>query len=100
MGNMNGSKQYNPPNSYGKKGTTMGKANSAKSKSSTTKSMPGGGVKGGKGHMFGKQYAGPQSAGTTAHKTSGSGGKFAKGGGTGKVGSQKPSRPSRPGVVS
>lgn len=100
MGNMNGGNTYTPATNYGKKGTSMGKANSAKSKSTTSKPMPGGGAKGGKGHMFGRQYAGPQASGTSAHKTTGNGGKFGKGGGTGKVGHQKNSRTSRPGVVS
>lgn len=100
MGNMNGDKQYNPPTNYGKKGSPMGKANSAKSKSTTAKAMPGGGAKGGKTRMFGRQYAGPQEPGVSSHKTSGSGGKFGKGGGTGKVGNQRNSRTSRPGVIS
>lgn len=98
MGNMNGGKEYYPPCEYGKKGNPMGKANSAKSKSTTTKSMPGGGAKGGKGKMFGRQYAGTQSAGTSAHKTSSNGGKFGKGGGKGKVGNQKPSTPAKGGT--
>jgi len=54
-------------------------------------------VRGGGGHMFGKQHAGPQKPGTGAHATSGSGGKFAKGGGTGKVGKQGTSRKATPG---
>ena len=37
-------------------------------------------AKGGKTGMFGKQHAGPQNAGTTAHDTKGDGGKFAVGG--------------------
>jgi hypothetical protein len=45
-------------------------------------------VRGGPGHMFGKQSAGPKSAGITGKAQSGRGGKWAKGGGTGKIGSQ------------
>jgi len=37
-------------------------------------------AKGGSGHMFGKQSAGPKSAGITGKAQSGSGGKWAKGG--------------------
>lgn len=45
-------------------------------------------VRGGSGHMFGKQSAGPKTPGITGKSQSGSGGKWAKGGGTGKVGKQ------------
>jgi hypothetical protein len=48
-------------------------------------------AKGGDTHMFGSQAAGPQDDATTAHDTSGDGGKFAKGGSTkmfGYAGSQ------------
>ena len=55
-------------------------------------------AKGGKTHMFGKQYAGPQKPGTTSHATSGTGGKFAKGGRGGSVGKQTAS-PACPGVT-
>ena len=37
-------------------------------------------AKGGSTKMFGRQAAGPQKPGTTAHNVSGNGGKFAKGG--------------------
>lgn len=47
-------------------------------------------VRGGPGHMFGKQHAGPQKPGTAAKTPSGSGGKWAKGGGTGKIGGKQP----------
>jgi hypothetical protein len=47
-------------------------------------------VRGGSGHMFGKQTAGPQKPGTAAHAVSGSGGKFGKGGPTGKIGGKQP----------
>jgi hypothetical protein len=50
-------------------------------------------AKGGKTKMFGKQHAGPQAPGNTAHAPKGDGGKFAKGG-TGRMfgkGSAKPS---------
>lgn len=56
-------------------------------------------AKGGSGKMFGKQSAGPQKPGTTAHSVSGNGGKFAKGGPSGKVGNQKPSVTSKAGAT-
>ena len=68
----------------------------AKSKVISSKTMTP--VRGGKGHMFGKQHAGPKKPGMTGKANTSDGGKFAKGGPTGKVGTQKPSRPSRPGV--
>ena len=83
MGNMNGNAAYNPPQNYGTKGSHM-----AKSKSTTKKPMPGGGAKGGSGHMFGKQTVGTKTPGITGKAQSGGGGKFAKGGPTGKVGKQ------------
>jgi len=51
-------------------------------KGSTKVIKSGGGsfAKGGSGHMFGKQSAGPKSSGITGKAQSGSGGKFAKGG--------------------
>ena len=70
----------------------------AKSKSTTKKPMPGGGAKGGSGHMFGKQTVGTKTPGITGKAQSGGGGKFAKGGGTGKVGKQGSVKTSRPGV--
>jgi hypothetical protein len=54
-------------------------------------------AKGGKTKMFGKQHAGPQKPGTSAHSTSGSGGKFAKGGRTHMFGKQSAS-PARGGT--
>jgi hypothetical protein len=45
-------------------------------------------VRGGSGHMFGKQTVGPKKAGHTGKAQTGSGGKWAKGGGTGLVGKQ------------
>ena len=56
-------------------------------------------VTGGGKKMFPKQHAGPQRPGTSAHSTKGSGGKFAKGGPSGKVGRQNVSRPSSPDKV-
>lgn len=41
---------------------------------------PGFFAQGGKTKMFGPQHAGPQNPDTSAHDTSGDGGKFAKGG--------------------
>jgi hypothetical protein len=52
-----------------------------------SKSAPAFG-KGGSGHMFGKQSAGPKSPGITGKAQSGSGGKFAKGGSKGMFGKQ------------
>jgi hypothetical protein len=45
-------------------------------------------AKGGSTKMHGKQAAGPQKSGTSAHSTSGSGGKFASGGSTKMHGKQ------------
>ena len=45
-------------------------------------------AKGGSTKMFGKQVAGPQRPGCTAHDTSGDGGKFASGGSTKMFGKQ------------
>lgn len=55
-------------------------------------------AKGGKTKMFGKQHAGPQKPGTTAHSTSGDGGKFAKGG-RGHMFGKQSANPRRPGVT-
>lgn len=57
------------------------------SKVISTKALVGGGGKGGKGHMFGKQGAGTQKPGQTAKGGQG-GGKFAKGGGGHMFGKQ------------
>lgn len=45
-------------------------------------------AKGGSHSMIGKQHAGPQKPGTTAHDPAGDGGKFAKGGSGHMVGKQ------------
>lgn len=45
-------------------------------------------VRGGPGHMFGKQKAGDRSPGVTGKKDSGGGGKFGKGGPGHMVGKQ------------
>lgn len=47
-------------------------------------------VRGGGGHMFGKQTVGPKKAGHTGKVQTGSGGKWAKGGSTGPIGSKQP----------
>jgi hypothetical protein len=47
-------------------------------------------VSGGKGHMFGKQHAGPMVSGVTGKVNSGDGGKFAKGGTTKCLASRAP----------
>lgn len=56
-------------------------------------------VKGGKTKMFGQQHAGPDRAGETSGTKAGSGGKWAKGGPSGKVGNQRPSVPAKAGVT-
>lgn len=56
-------------------------------------------AKGGKTHMFGPQKAGPQDDDTTAHDTTGDGGKFAKGG-AGKMFGYAGSQPARAGITS
>lgn len=76
----------------------MEKCMSEKSKVVSKGSL--GGAKGGTGHMFGKQYAGPKKAGLAGKSQSGSGGKWAKGGGTGHVGKQGKSSPVVSGRVS
>lgn len=45
-------------------------------------------VRGGPGHMFGKQTVGPKKSAHTGKSQTGNGGKWAKGGGTGFVGKQ------------
>lgn len=57
-------------------------------------------VRGGKGHMFGRQTVGPKKPGHTGKAQTGDGGKWAKGGGTGKVGKQGKSSHSVAGRVS
>jgi len=57
-------------------------------------------VRGGSGHMFGKQSAGPKKAGDSAKAQTGRGGKWAKGGGTGFVGKQGKSSHAVSGKVS
>lgn len=57
-------------------------------------------VRGGPGHMFGKQHAGPKTPGITGKAQSGNGGKFGKGGPSGKVGKQGKSEKAKPGKVS
>jgi hypothetical protein len=47
-------------------------------------------VRGGPGHMFGKQHAGPQKPGTSSKSNSGDGGKWGKGGGKGFIGGKQP----------
>jgi len=53
-------------------------------------------AKGGDTHMFGHQAAGEQDPATTAHDTSGDGGKFASGG-SGKMFGYSPSVPAKAG---
>lgn len=57
-------------------------------------------VRGGSGHMFGKQSAGPKTAGVSGKVQSGRGGKWGKGGGTGYVGKQGKSSAAVAGRVS
>lgn len=56
-------------------------------------------AKGGSTKMFGRQSAGPKSPGQTGKAQSGNGGKFAKGGPSGKVGNQKPSVSAKAGAT-
>ena len=51
-----------------------------KSKSLSKGAFPGGGAKGGSGHMFGKQSVGTKKPGVTGKADKGGGGKWAKGG--------------------
>lgn len=62
---------------------------SSKVKSANTKAY----AKGGSGKMFGKQSAGPQTPGQSAHGAQG-GGKFAKGGG-GKMAGKQSATPAK-----
>lgn len=62
----------------------------------SSKGFPGGGAKGGKGHMFGKQSAGTQKPGTSGKSQSGGGGKWAKGG-SGKMFGKQSASPRPPG---
>ncbi len=55
-------------------------AGGGKGSTKVVKSGGGSFAKGGSGHMFGKQSAGPKSPGQTGKAQSGSGGKWAKGG--------------------
>lgn len=57
-------------------------------------------VRGGSGHMFGKQTVGTKTPGVTGKSDKGGGGKFAKGGGTGKIGKQGSSSRAVAGKVS
>jgi hypothetical protein len=47
-------------------------------------------VRGGSGHMFGKQSVGTKAPGRSGKIDSGGGGKFIKGGPTGKIGGKQP----------
>jgi len=67
----------------------------SKSKVMSTKTMTP--VRGGKGHMFGKQSVGTKKPGITGKADTNSGGKFAKGG-SGKMFGKQTSKPSKPGV--
>lgn len=67
----------------------------AKMKKETSKSTQF--AVGGSGHMFGKQSAGKQAPGTTAHQASGDG-KFAQGG-KGKMFGFRPTYTARPGIT-
>lgn len=57
-------------------------------------------VRGGPGHMFSQQHAGPKKPGVTGKISNASGGKWAKGGGTGNVGKQGKSSHAVSGRVS
>ena len=68
-------------------------------KSKEISSKPAVFAKGGKTKMFGQQHAGPDRPGETSGEKTGTGGRFAKGGGTGKVGNQRPSVSAKAGVT-
>lgn len=55
-------------------------------------------AKGGSGHMFGKQSAGPKKSGVTGKSDSGSGGKYARGG-SGKMFGRQTAGPRRSGIT-
>lgn len=57
-------------------------------------------VRGGPGHMFGKQTVGPKKPGHTGKAQTGNGGKWGKGGPTGLVGKQPSVSKAVPGRVS
>lgn len=57
-------------------------------------------VRGGSGHMFGRQTAGPKKPGVSGKAQTGTGGKFGKGGGSGHVGRQGVSSKAVSGRVS
>ncbi len=57
-------------------------------------------VRGGGGHMFGKQHAGPKKPGIAGKGDKDDGGKYGKGGGTGFVGKQGKSSHAVAGKVS
>ena len=69
-----------------------------KSKVISSGGFPGGGMKGGKGHMFGKQSAGTKKPGITGKADSGGGGKFAKGG-NGKMFGEQHASPRKAGIT-
>lgn len=71
-------------------------AGGGKGATKVIKSSGGSFAKGGSGHMFGKQTAGPKTAGITGKAQSGSGGKFAKGG-SGKMFGRQNAGPRTPG---
>lgn len=66
-----------------------------KSKVTSTKTMTP--VRGGKGHMFGKQSVGTKKPGITGKADKNSGGNFTKGG-SGKMFGKQTAKPSKPGV--
>ncbi len=67
----------------------------SKSKVVSSKTMTP--VRGGKGHMFGKQTVGQQKAGVTGKAITGGGGKTTLKGGKGKMFGKQTSKPSRAG---
>ena len=68
----------------------------SKSKVVSTKVMTP--VRGGKGHMFGKQTVGQQKAGVTGKAITGGGGKTTLKGGSGKMFGKQTAKPAKPGV--
>jgi hypothetical protein len=76
----------------------MAKTTTTKGKVKSSSYGSGFGVKGGSGHMYGKQGADPMMPGQTAASAGDSGGKWSKGG-KGKMFGFTGSRASKPGVT-
>lgn len=71
---------------------------SGKSKTISSGGYPGGGAKGGSGHMFGRQKVGTKTPGVTGKSDKNGGGKFGKGG-SGKMFGKQHASPRKPGIT-